>query len=132
MSTNLSTFLGLKNPVVSFLNLLSSWKLLSYESYSYKKNLYSHFSSCNFTFPYILIGSHVFWIQRLDHFNFSYFSHLEKSYTRSQFPQKYHTNLNSYLIVDSSIFCMQNIIWRVVYVISILIPFLRIACSKKS
>ena len=37
MYMNLSTFLGLKNPVLNFLNYLSSRALLSYKQLSYKK-----------------------------------------------------------------------------------------------
>ena len=35
-SMNLSTFLGLKNPVLNFLNFSSSRVLLSYKPFSYK------------------------------------------------------------------------------------------------
>ena len=36
---NLSTFLGLKNPVFNFLNLMRSRVLLSYKPLSYRKNV---------------------------------------------------------------------------------------------
>ena len=45
MYINLSIFLGLKNPVLSFLHFLNSPPLLSYEQFSCKKNAYKTFVS---------------------------------------------------------------------------------------
>ena len=48
MHKNLTTFLGLKYPVLNFLNFLSSRALLSYKPLSYKKTGYCAFSLTSF------------------------------------------------------------------------------------
>ena len=57
---NLSTFLGLNNPVLNFLNFLSSRVLLSNKLLSYKENAYHNLNNF-FVVSEILNIEAIFW-----------------------------------------------------------------------
>ena len=52
----LATFLALKNPVLNFLNFLSSGVLLSYKPLSYKKNIYCRYFHGFFQYSCIFLS----------------------------------------------------------------------------